>query len=431
MAHATLPSVLPSESALEPWAARAAVVSIALLPVAVWPWQPDPFSSPKLWVLVAGTCAVLLATPRRDALPLPRALAWLGGIWMATFVAATLGAGLDDLRPTLLGIVCVAFAMAVARSGVAPSRVVAAQAVGATVVAAVALLQWMGADLFAAIGWHAPVEGASIRMRVFGTLGNPNFVGALMAMSLGLVGAAAHEARTGGARVAAVGAAGLQAGALLATGSRGAVLGLAVGAIAWAAVRWSGRAVGALVVVLAFGGAAIALSPARPLDTTIAGRVYLWRVVAPFAMQDLVTGLGPGVFEIRFPEWQREAAARGDRDRRFLGLADHAHNDYLEALVERGIPGLISVIAAIVVTWRTARTRHRPASPIIAAALSTVVAGAACALVDFPLARPVELTWWWLAITLIVTPAGRPANTTQLGSDPNSRLRQAAQDANP
>ena len=393
------------------WAACAAVISLAVLPVAVWPGLADPFSSPKLWVLALGTAAVVIGTRRRDALPLPRALAWLGGAWVATFVVAARGAGFEAFNATLLGVVSVAFAMAVARSGTAASSILAAQTVGATAVAAVALAQWMGVDLFAAIGWRAPIEGASIRMRVFATLGNPNVVGALMAMSVGIAGAIVLEARTTAARTLALGAAAIQAGALLATGSRGAVLGLALGTIAWAAVRWSGRSVAALVIVLAFGGTAIALSPARPLDTTIAGRVYLWRVVAPFAMQDWITGLGPGVFERRFPEWQREAAARGDRDRRFLGLTDHAHNDYLEALVERGVPGVISMIAAIAVAWHAARSRPRPVSPTMAAALSTVVAGAACALVDFPLARPVELTWWWVAITLILVAPRCPLGT--------------------
>ncbi len=396
------------------------MVSLAVLPVTVWPWLADPFGSPKLGVLAVGTAAVLISTRRGDARPLSRALAYLGGAWIATFVLAALGAGADDLGATLLGIASVAFALAVARSGAAASSIVAAQTVGATAVAAVALSQWMGIDLFAAIGWRVPIEGASIRMRVFATLGNPNFVGALMAMSVGLAGAVALEARTNAARAMALGAAALQAAALLATGSRGAVLGLAFGAVAWAAVRWSGRAVAALVVVLAFGGTAIALSPARPLDTTLAGRVYLWRVVAPFAVQDWITGLGPGVFEKRFPEWQREAAIRGIRDRRFLGLTDHAHNDYLEALVERGVPGVVSLIAAIAVAWHVARSRRRPVPATLAAALATVIAGAACALVDFPLARPVELTWWWVAIALIVNPSFPHGNSSQLGSDPNS-----------
>jgi O-antigen ligase len=205
----------------------------------------------------------------------------------------------------------------------------------------------------------------------------------------------------------ALSAAAAQALALLATGSRGAVLGLALGAVAWAFVRWSGRAVAALVVVLAFGGAAIAVSPARPLETTIAGRVYLWRVVAPHATQRWVSGLGPGVFELQFPRWQREAAARGQRDLRFLGLTDHAHNDYLEALVERGVPGLLALLAALGWAWRAARARPRPVAPVVAAALATVVAGAACALVDFPLARPVELTWWWLAVAVILSAPSR------------------------
>jgi hypothetical protein len=45
-----------------------------------------------------------------------------------------------------------------------------------------------------------------------------------------------------------------------------------------------------------------------------------------------------------------------------------------------------------------------------AGAIAAVAAGAACALVDFPLARPTELAWWWVAIALALQatpPIGR------------------------
>ena len=156
-----------------------------------------------------------------------------------------------------------------------------------------------------------------------------------------------------------------------------------------------------LAAVALFAGMAIVVSPARPIDTTAAGRLYLWRIVSPHVREAPLVGQGPGAVTLRFPEWQRRAAREGVRDRRFAGLTDHVHNDYLEALVERGAsrPG----VAAGATRGpggagrRGCRDRCRRCT---AGAIAAVAAGAACALVDFPLARPTELAWWWVAIAL-------------------------------
>ena len=88
-------------------------------------------------------------------------------------------------------------------------------------------------------------------------------------------------------------------------------------------------------------------------------------------------------------------------DPRFAGLTDHVHNDYLEALVERGLLGLAALIAPIVIVVRLAVRAERPVRRLVAGACAAMAAGAACALVDFPLARPVELTWWWVAFAIV------------------------------
>jgi len=197
----------------------------------------------------------------------------------------------------------------------------------------------------------------------------------------------------------------VQAAALVGTGSRGAILGLGAAMAAWAIVRWSGRMRLALAALLVFGGIAIGLSPARPLDTTAAGRLHLWRIVAPHALDAPLTGLGPGAVALQFPGWQRSAARQGLRDRRFAGLTDHVHNDYLEAVVERGVPGLLSCVVPLgLLVWLLVRV-PRPAAPLIAGCCGALAAGAACAFVDFPLARPAELVWWWTAIAILMLDA--------------------------
>ena len=372
---------------------------LALLPVVAWPGLDQPFSVPKLVAIVI--CSLVLAVlpaplPWRA---IPTTMRWAAGVWTASFAVSGLLAPLPAFGPLVLGLTAPLLAVAAVRQSRGESLVRAA-ALGATVCAVVAVFQWCGVDPITWLGWSAPIDGASVRMRVYGTLGNPNFVGVLMAMSLPLT-AAVHRQSTAPLRTRMwEGALALQAVALVATGSRGAVLGLAAAIVTYASLRWSPRVRAALAALVVFGAGAIALSPARPIDTTIAGRLHLWRVAAPHAVERPVAGWGPGAVTLRFGEWQRDAARAGLRDPRFAGSTDHVHNDYLEALIDRGVPGLVSVLLPLALTILLVVRYARPVSPVLAGAAAAVAAGAACALVDFPLARPVELTWWWLALAI-------------------------------
>lgn len=394
-------------------AGQVATSALVVLPLVVWPGLAQPFSTPKLWV-IAGAALVTGALTMVAGHRVPTRLAWLVAAWVASFiVSGTLGE-LPAFSDTLLGVSAPVLALALMRTGLTGARLVASLWLGATAVAVVALLQWTGSDPFAWLGWYAPVDGASIRMRVYGTLGNPNFVGALMALSVPLGAASVMRATSRPRYAAGLVSLGCLVGALVATGSRGAVLGLAAGALTWALLRWSGRALVGVAVVMVIGTLAVALSPARPLQTTLAGRVYLWQVVAPHATARPLVGQGPGAVALRFVDWQHEADDRGVSDKRFRGVTDHVHNDYLEALVERGLPGLLALLAPLVSTWALVWRRPRPASPVTAACAAAVMAGAACALVDFPLARPVELVWWWTAVAVVHVENGAAARAAPL-----------------
>jgi putative inorganic carbon (HCO3(-)) transporter len=382
-------------------------VCLALLPVAVWPGLDRPFSTPKIVWLMASASTLLAMRPQPHAAAVAGAVRWTVLAWMASYLAAGLAAALPSFPALALGLAAPLLGLALVRDGGPPMRLLVAQVVGATACAVVALAQWAGVDPFAIAGWHAPIDGASIRMRVYGTLGNPNFVGVLMAASVPLTLAAATRAPAFGRRVAPIALA-IQAAALIATGSRGAVLGLAAGVAVYAVLRWSRRVRIGLGALAIFAGIAVFVSPARPIDTTAAGRLYLWRVVSPHAWDTPLTGLGPGAVELRFAAWQRGAARDGVRDRRFAGLTDHVHNDYLEALVERGVPGLATLVAPILILCVLVVRMPRPITPELAGTTAAVAAGAACALVDFPLARPTELAWWWVALALALQAASNP-----------------------
>lgn len=380
---------------------------VAVLPLVVWPGLERPFSMPKVAWLIAAT-VVLLATPARNSAAgtiLPSSARWMVLAWTGSFVAAGHAAELPSLSALAIGLSAPIFAWAVVRRGDPPVTLLAAQAAGAVACGVVALVQWIGADPFVAFGWYAPIEGASVRMRVYGTLGNPNFVGVLMAATFPATLAVLGSVASLRGRWVAGLALAVQAGALVATGSRGAVLGLAAGVSVYAVLRWSTRVRVVLVAVAALAVVAVVVSPARPIDTTAAGRVYLWRIAARHASDAPLFGLGPGAVALHFPEWQQRAAREGVRDRRFAGITDHVHNDYLEALVERGVPGLMTVCLPLLAVAMAIGRAGRVVSPVLAGAAAATAAGAACALVDFPLARPAELAWWWIAILLATTVA--------------------------
>ena len=373
---------------------------LAMLPLVVWPGLEHPFTTPQV-VWAAGLALALLVWPAdRPWRSIPLTLRVSAAAWVATFLVAAFAGDLWTPSAVALGLAAPALALGLVRTGASTQAIVIAQAAGATTCAAVAVLQWAGLDAFGWMGWQPPIAGASVRMRVLGTLGNPNVVGVVMAASLPLTAALRDVLPRRWHGVVAV-ALCLQALAIVATGSRGAVLGVAAAVSVYALLRWSWRVRIALAALLVFAGVVIAVSPARPLDTTAAGRLHLWRIVAPHVADAPLTGRGPGSVTLTFAQWQREAARDGVRDRRFTGLTDHVHNDYLEALVERGLLGLAALIAPLAIVLSLAMRAERPVERVLAGACAAMAAVAACALVDFPLARPVELTWWWIAFAIV------------------------------
>jgi O-antigen ligase len=264
------------------------------------------------------------------------------------------------------------------------------------------LLQYAGADPLRWLGW-IPETFSSPRMRVYGTLGNPDFVAAWCAGTLPLIVMAAAERRGAGVlpALARWGPLALHLGAMLATGSRVFLLALPAAAVAML-VRRAALNKWWLALAAAFVVAAVWLSPARPLGTTIEGRLYLARVTASGWRHVPLTGHGPGSFEIQFArlqvEWLREHP--GERAARaFAGAADHAHNDYLEMLIELGPVGLGAFFAlAGLLAWsarRVGRDRHAPG------AWGGVAALAAVALVDFPFHRPAEWALFWMFLGIL------------------------------
>lgn len=214
--------------------------------------------------------------------------------------------------------------------------------------------------------WEPPTGGHHV---AHGTFVNRNHYGAHLAMTMALlVGILLSSAPRAGAgrrwrarlqalldavltaRALLYLGAVLMLAALMLSGSRGASLSLVfgLGTIVVLGARWRGRGSGetrvaALVVVLALvAGLWLGTGVLGPrLVASIAGsdgRLEVWsqslKVVADYP----VLGVGAGGFQWVLPGYRSGPA---------LAYYDHAHNDYLETLVDYGVLGCAPLAAAL------------------------------------------------------------------------------------
>ena len=359
-----------------------------LLPLVFWPSSQQPFSTAKDWLLavwvIAGFALAIASGRIKQKIP-SRAMAAI----MVWIIALSLSAGTGDessIRELVRNLLACAGFLLVLWSGVQPRKFALALVCSGTIVAAIALLQWIGLDPFALLNLTGSLQG-SLRIRIFSTLGNPNFVAALLTVLLPLTicipVASRYSQRTWRILQAAAGF--IQVCAIIATGSRAPILGLIAAGI-WflffnrvkIRLRW-------LFPVLALCAILIMLSPARPLGTTIAGRIYIWKIAFKHIAEIPPVGFGPGAFALRFAQWETDhiRANTENPELSYSGFQDHAHNDYLEFLVDYGIVGLCAFIVSVGLAAPLLRRRSRL---LLEQGIgASIVALMGIAMVDFPL----------------------------------------------
>ncbi|MCX6552620.1 MAG: O-antigen ligase family protein [Acidobacteria bacterium] len=410
----------------------------AVLPLVTWPGLAEAFSTPKRWLL-AGAVAVLLPLAawqtargrhgaRRVSDAVPPLLQATLVIWLASFAWSALAAPSVSPDALVLGIAGPLWCFVIVLAAVPATRVADAHVAGTTAMASVGIAQAAGLDPFVWFGWVPGIAGASHRMRVYGTLGNPDFVAALIAATIPLAcGLAVAPGASRPRRTVIVLAIGVLASALFVTGSRAGAFGLACGVVVFAAIlrhrlsRW----VMAGAVLASVG--AMAVSDGRGAVETLRGRAYVWHTTWAHAWEHPVTGLGPGAFELHYAGWDRAVQAAlgpGHRDARFAGPQQFAHQDYFQALVERGVAGLVAtlvVLATPVLVWRRSRRVGVSARAALAGAAGAVAACAAVACFDFPLQRPAEAAALWMSVAL-AWQAARSASLTPLNRDTQGEM---------
>ncbi len=370
------------------WARRVAVGVMAVLPLVAWPGLAQPFSTPKLSLLVVTVVALAPCAwiawryhvrarrfharrSTRDAGHAPIPTHVVAALWLASWTWSALFAEVVSLDALLLALAGGGLAIVLTELRPEPARLAAAHAIGATGVAIVAVMQWAGLDPFALAGWVAPLAGASPRLRVYGTLGNPNFVAALLAGAVPLtIGLIVHAAA---ARV---------------TPSRLADRARPGGADAAAPGDCRDRLPRRRARPDRRRPDLDSLRPAhlppprrhrlrprrgrhhrrlhRPAAAGDAGGAHLHlagRLAA--CVRGALGRPGPGGVRAAL---SRPGSAKPAANRRpprrpvyFAGPQQHAHNDYLEALVERGLAGPVTLLL-VLTTWR-GRRETRPFRP--------------------------------------------------------------------
>lgn len=369
---------------------------------AVWPPAEAPFSRAKTLVLM-GAAGVLLLRAALGApeAPAPLRFRVLAGLWPVTLALSSLTGPFSQPGGLWLGGAVGLMVFALLQAPPEPVPTLRALALSGTVLAGVAVLQAVGVDPFSWWGWHGDHPGE--RMRVYGTLGNPDFVAAYLGASLCVTVGEAASASRRAPRGAWAAACALQLGALAATRSWASLLALGAAALSLAWTRPPvregprGRPWGLLMLALV---ALLVLLPwGRAPGEALAGRRYLLNVAAPHAVERPVLGHGPDSFEVLWPAWEAAywEAGAPEAERRFAAPQNHAHDDYLEWLLELGLVGTLPRVLLLLAALHAGR--HAPDARGQATTAALAALGAR-ALVDFPLSRPAELCQFAVLIVL-------------------------------
>jgi O-antigen ligase len=296
------------------------------------------------------------------------ALSWNGGNWRRLgFVSQS-------------AIIALGF-LIVATHSKSGLRIFLRAATAAGIVSALyGILQYFGVDPFLPSASYHIGEGVTTIVRPPSTLGHADyFAGYLLYVVFFGAALVATEAKAIWKTLGAVSALAGSA-AIVLSGTRGAMLGLAAGAVSlwiWNRPRFMRRHV-VLTAGLCAMGLVFYFSPAGlklrarsqwALEDVRGGaRFWLWRDSLHMASQRFLIGFGPETFGLEFPRYQSVELSRAYPD----FYHESPHNIFLDALVSEGIPGLGILVGFAALAWFAARravTQGQRAAPYLASAL--------------------------------------------------------------
>ena len=400
------------------WLRRLVCALPLVLALAMLPAAESPFSIPKRALLIAAAYGAFVFAAAPGAL---RRLDAISMLMLAIIPASTLLAWAASSRPDLAGqtalMICAGPLLAWLTASIGrPSQktLLLAIALSGIVEALLAIAQWsLGLDLFTPIGRTAGVAG---RMRVYGTIGNPDFLAIYIAATMPAVLVLARNA-LGPGRWAAWAGMLLEVAALGGAGSRTGIVAAMCGC---AAVLLFDRQRGlqrlrvtiVLGAIAAIAATALAWRNPRNASTAARGRMFTWKVALIDAAHRPL-GDGPGTFAYFYPlklaEYVRNRPA-GDWQQ-FLGYERTANNDFVQAVAESGWPGLAALVAVFVLAIGRLRKMAQAADAVALPAAGVVIALGVAALAESPLQRAESWALLWLCIGIGLTNDARERDT--------------------
>jgi putative inorganic carbon (HCO3(-)) transporter len=324
--------------------------ALVLVLVAALPWE-DTLAYPTQTITVVKLLGLLLfaawlvrALVRNDRLELPRTLAPVALLGLAVGVSYLLSpepaTGVSKLLRYALFIVFFFLLIQLTEDRPQVVRILRVICASATGAAGWALYQFA----------FDPTS-----QRAGGPIGDPNDFAYFIACTLPLVGYLIARDR-GAARVAWATGFVLLAGTLLATLSRGALVGVAALAL-WGILSRRLPFVGVAAGVAAIVGLAVlALTLWAPLfeerlerkenfaAKNVSSRQATWTAAALMAADRPWTGVGPDRFGTEGAEYVRNNPIASEYP--------VVHNSYLEILAEHGIVAMLAFVAFLTGTWR-------------------------------------------------------------------------------
>jgi len=278
----------------------------------------------------------------------------------------------------------------------------------AALVALIAAAQFFGIHLPGAFTLY----NSSNRMRIYATLGNPDFVAAFLAICLPAAIGLAGSAR--GGRKLWIMACVMISVAIVLTGSRGGVIAGAAGVTVATYLLMRKRWPVLIAVLVAFALLAGTQLNARTLRESLRGRIFIWQVSLDKEAARSALGSGPGSFAYNYPVRQGQFFSRPGRESllHFAGRELHAQNDFVEAWQETGWLGLCALMMLLgswfQVAIRRLRASDDAAKPATAVAIASVAALCAAALFDFPMHRAETWALLWLSMAVPLISATPP-----------------------
>ena len=318
-----------------------------------------------LCILIAAQLVWLLLSTSFSSYP---ALSWNGSTWRRFGLVSQ------------ASVLAVGFLIATSFSAAGLRILLRATSAAGVASALYGILQYFGADPFLPAGLYHVGEGVAAIVRPPSTLGHADYFAGYLLFVVFLGAALLVTELRPFWKILGMCAAVLGTFAILLSGTRGALLGLAAGALSlciWnrPRLRWRDAT---LAVAFCASGFIFYFSPAglqlrarsqwALQDLRGGARLWLWRDSLSMARGRLLMGYGPETFGLEFPRFQSVELARAYPD----FYHESPHNIFLDALVSEGIPGLCILIGFIVLAGfaaRRAALQKQKAVPYLAAAL--------------------------------------------------------------